>query len=104
MEKDELKKLLINEIKKLGFPVGYVVGEADGYAGYYVENENKVIELGDYSEEADVMMDLSLVSLAMLLEIGARPKDKDKDKDKQLHWREILEFKDAAEDEEQKGL
>jgi hypothetical protein len=100
MKKDELKKLLINEIKKLGFPVAFVAQEADGYAGYYVENENKVIELGDYTEPARVIMDLSLVSLAMLIENGVRPTEKNKKQD----WKEILEFKELAGDEGQEEL
>jgi hypothetical protein len=98
MKKQDIKKILIDEIKKKGFPTGYLIGEADGYAGYYVENENKVIAL-DYAEGAKTMKGMSLKALATLLENGVRPKKKGKDED----WEMILEFKGYVEAATNKG-
>ena len=92
MSIDEIKKILIKEIKKIGFPVGFLNGEADGYAGYYVENEDKVVAL-EYAEQASDLMRLSLTNLATLLENGVRPNQKGKKSD----WETILEYKGYAE-------
>ena len=93
MSLDTLKKKLIEEIKKEGFPVGFIHGEADGYTGYYVENEKKIVAL-EYAEEAKTLTDISLTNLAALLEYGVRPDDIEKEKKEE--WQMILEYRGYA--------
>lgn len=74
---EEIKEKLIEYIKKNGFPVGFMRGEADGGYGMYVESEKKVIPLEYALEFCEKelplkLIDLSVVDLAYLAEQGIR--------------------------------
>lgn len=82
---EELKKIIIEKIKKIGFPIAFLRGEADGSYGFYAKSENDVIGFGyaedNYKEVNGVisivkvsLQDLSLVDLTQLLK-GITPKD-----------------------------
>jgi hypothetical protein len=82
---EELKKIIIEKIKKIGFPIAFLRGEADGSYGFYAKSENDIIGL-DYAEDnyKEVngvisivkvsLQDLSLIDLTQLLK-GTTPKD-----------------------------
>jgi hypothetical protein len=85
MSIESIKKEMIKEIASKGFPVGTVVGEADGQLGYYIESADKVVPLYDYPEDAKTLHDLSLKALALLIEDGIHPGDEDG------YWESIIE-------------
>jgi len=96
----ELKKIIIERIKKIGFPIAFLRGEADGTYGLYARSEDDVIGL-DYGEcnykEVDgvitivkvSLQELSIVDLTQLLK-GITPKDE--------YWEDIEEQVKIAED------
>ena len=72
MEKD----ILIDGIKKKGFPIVFIRGEADGSYGIWALSEGKVIVKGyakdEYGKQNISLKELSLVDLASLLEKGEK--------------------------------
>jgi hypothetical protein len=91
---DEIKKLIIELIKEKGFPVAYVVDDADSFSGHYVKSVDDVIGLGyadDGTGKHKKLINLDLVELSTLLMYGVTNKHKD--------WKIIVDIIEGEEEE-----